>query len=168
MGIIQELPVSNGKAIADLVTLHSTAHCYEIKGSRDKLSRVLTQGEQYITSFTKVTLVTSSKQAHIAKKILPHYWGIIEVRETPTKLAFNYVQSAKEHSKQSKQQSLEMLWKNELLSIIETKNIALPRKHLNKAQLAELIAASLNKKELNNQICRILINRPQTSLRQKG
>ena len=35
--VLQELHVHNGKAIADIVTLHSEAHCYEIKGATDHI-----------------------------------------------------------------------------------------------------------------------------------
>ncbi|MGI8431207.1 MAG: sce7726 family protein, partial [Chthoniobacterales bacterium] len=38
--VIEELHVHNGRAIADVVTLHSEAHCYEIKGATDRIERI--------------------------------------------------------------------------------------------------------------------------------
>ena len=42
--VLEELHVHNGRAIADVVTLHAEAHCYEIKGETDRIERILTQG----------------------------------------------------------------------------------------------------------------------------
>ena len=93
--MIEELPVNNGRAIADLVALHEQPHCYEIKGSHDKVSRALAQGVLYATSFNKMTLVTSYKQALIAKTLLPTYWGILAVFKKPTGFEFKFIRGAK-------------------------------------------------------------------------
>jgi len=57
--VLQELHVHSGKAIADIVTLHSEAHCYEIKGATDRIERITAQGVYYNATFRRITLVTT-------------------------------------------------------------------------------------------------------------
>ena len=45
--VIEELPVSYGSAIADVVGIYNTLHCYEIKGETDTVQRIQKQGEFY-------------------------------------------------------------------------------------------------------------------------
>ena len=51
--VLEELHVHNGRAIADVVALHTEAHCYEIKGSTDKVERVQSQGNYYNKVFRR-------------------------------------------------------------------------------------------------------------------
>ena len=59
--VIEELPVSYGSAIADVVGIYNTLHCYEIKGETDTVQRIQKQGEFYNKSFPLITLVTPSE-----------------------------------------------------------------------------------------------------------
>ncbi|MGH9693511.1 MAG: sce7726 family protein [Bryobacteraceae bacterium] len=74
--VIEELHVHNGKAIADIVTLHSEAHCYEIKGSTDRIERIAVQGTYYNAAFRRITLVTTSCKLRRALKLVPPFWAL--------------------------------------------------------------------------------------------
>src|SRR6187549_3456621 len=74
--VLQELHVHNGRAIADIVTLHSEAHCYEIKGATDRIERIAVQGTFYNTAFRRITLVTTECKVRRALKLAPPCWGI--------------------------------------------------------------------------------------------
>ncbi len=54
--VLEELHVHNGNAIADVVTLHAEAHCYEIKGATDRIERITVQGAYYTAAFRRITL----------------------------------------------------------------------------------------------------------------
>src|SRR5271154_2323807 len=75
--VLQELHVHNGKAIADVVTLHSEAHCYEIKGETDRIERITGQGVYYNAVFRRITLVTTECNLRQARKLAPKFWGIM-------------------------------------------------------------------------------------------
>src|SRR4051794_6277919 len=75
--VIQELHVQNGKAVADVVTLHSEAHCYEIKGATDRIDRIAAQSLFYNASFRWITLVTTECKLRRALKLVPPFWGIM-------------------------------------------------------------------------------------------
>jgi hypothetical protein len=73
--IIDELRIHNGNAIADVVTIHKTMHCYEIKGDSDSITRAQQQAEFYNTFFPKITLVTTEKHYKNALKKIPVFLG---------------------------------------------------------------------------------------------
>lgn len=76
---LEELRVAGGKAIADVVSLTNDIECYEIKSSADNLKRIVRQGWQYGRVFDYVTLVADTKHIPSAIKVIPDWWGILEV-----------------------------------------------------------------------------------------
>lgn len=78
--ILEELRVHNGNAIADVVAVYSTAHCYEIKGENDSVQRILRQSRFYDLAFNRTTLVTTDKQLEKALRLAPPHWGIMRAR----------------------------------------------------------------------------------------
>jgi hypothetical protein len=153
--VVEELRVHNGNAIADVVALHTEAHCYEIKGCNDKVERVLTQGAYYNTAFRKITLVTTQNHLKKALLITPLHWGIILAEYDGERVTLRYSRGAKANPLFDKELALLTLWKSEMLSILqETKHKRKPRD-----LLAQLISSSKKKVELSNNICEVLLNR---------
>ena len=155
--IMEELSVHNGNAIADVVTLHNEAHCYEIKGDGDKIERILTQGEYYNLSFRKITLVTTNKHLLKAIKLAPDFWGIMIAEEVESKVIIKYMRRAKNNPNFDKSVALLTLWKDEMLNLVHTKNKQDIKK--SRAVLAELIAGSKRKMELSQDITLTLLDR---------
>src|SRR4051812_50228660 len=75
--VLEELHVHNGRAIADVVTLHLEAHCYEIKGETDRIERITTQCVYYNAAFRRITLVTTECNLRRALRLAPRFWGIM-------------------------------------------------------------------------------------------
>lgn len=155
--IIEELSVHNGNAIADVVTLHNEAHCYEIKGDGDKIERILTQGEYYNLSFRKITLVTTNKHLLKAIKLAPDFWGIMVAEEVESAVIIKYIRRAKNNPNFDKSVALLTLWKDEMLNLINRENKK--DKKSSRAVLAELIAGSKRKMELSQDITLTLLDR---------
>lgn len=154
--IIEELQVCNGNAIADVVALYTEAHCYEIKGSRDKVERVLTQGRFYNSSFRKITLVTTENHLEKALSICPIFWGVmVAVYDSTNNLGLRHVRGAKINPEFCKELALLTLWKSEMLSILDE------QEHKRKPRdfLAQLISSNKKKVELSNSICDLLVSR---------
>lgn len=161
--IIEELHVHNGNAIADVVTLHREAHCYEIKGQNDKINRVCSQGAYYDTCFRKITLVTTQNHLSKAFKITPAHWGIVLASyadHSCKKIIFKHHRAAHNNPFFDKKIAALTLWKSEMLSIIEGKvNKRDPRE-----RLANMISNQKKKAELSNQISDALYSRYQTPI----
>jgi hypothetical protein len=155
--ILEELPVHNGNAIADVVALYKEAHCYEIKGDGDKIERAIKQGYYYNLSFRKITLVTTTKHIKKSVNILPKFWGIILAEEKNNKVILKYKRQAQNNPHFNKNIALLILWKSEMITLIK-ENKEKQQKN-NKLTLAKLISNSKRKVELSYNISKLLLLR---------
>lgn len=153
--IVEELRVHNGNAIADVVALHSEAHCYEIKGCNDRIDRISTQGEYYNRAFRRITLVTTERNLKQAIRISPRFWGLMIARPCAGEVKFSHVRKAALNQNFSKEIAAMTLWKSEMLKLVKGKLYqSKPRDYL-----AKLIAETKRELELSVRICDLLISR---------
>lgn len=150
--ILEELPVNNGNAIADIVAIYNEPHCFEIKGDGDKIERILTQGESYNLCFRKITLVTTKKFEKRCLKLAPLFWGIIIAQTTDKGISLKYIRKAQVNPLFDKEVALYALWKDELLHLIEQEKINIKYSEKNKSYMSNLLSKQLSKKKLNEKI----------------
>lgn len=157
-GIIEELWVHDGQAIADVVALEDEAHCYEIKGCNDKVERILVQGTHYNACFRRITLVTTDRGLPKALRVSPVFWGIIVAQIKDKEIRLHHVRLAKNNPNFTKQVAVLTLWKQEMLNLLKDPS------HYRKPRetLARLIAATKGKIELSTHICEMLLGRQRT------
>lgn len=153
--VLEELHVHNGRAIADVVALHSEAHCYEIKGATDRIERIVAQGGYYNSAFRRITLVTTECNLKRARKLAPRFWGII-VAVDDGEVRFRHVRAAKLNPKFDRRSAAMTLWKSEMLELVS--HTGAERKA--RSHLAELIAQTRRDLEVSMSICELLITRP--------
>ncbi|MEO5957655.1 MAG: sce7726 family protein [Opitutaceae bacterium] len=153
--VLEELHVHNGRAIADVVTLHAEAHCYEIKGATDRIERIVAQGAYYNAAFRRITLVTTECNLRRARKLAPRFWGII-VAVDDGEVRFRHVRAAQLNPKFEKQTAAMTLWKSEMLELVSDEGAERKPKRL----LAELIAETRRELQVSMSICELLITRP--------
>jgi hypothetical protein len=77
---LPEFALYGGANRADYAALNGLSHGYEIKSDRDTLIRLPEQRDAYNAVFEKATLVSAIRHLSEAKKIIPSWWGIIEVK----------------------------------------------------------------------------------------
>ena len=157
--VIEELRVHNGNAIADVVALYSEAHCFEIKGCTDKITRITRQGAFYNTAFRRITLVVTDRNLRRAKRISPRHWGIMVARYVGGNVRLSYVRPARVNPRFDKALAIQTLWKSEMLSMV-----AADKAHVRRSRefLANLICATGRKTEVSSRICELLVARQQT------
>jgi hypothetical protein len=160
--LLGEVRINNGLAIADLVSIGiKTTHCYEIKSDKDKIARVLEQSKSFDIVFKKISLITTLSQYKKAIDIIPSYWGIIVVSNTPRNKVY-YYRKAVYSPYFSKQKALHTLWRDELLDIILMKNIN--EKSIYRSSRSKIIDILCNNLSAT-EICRLtnffLLNRQQ-------
>lgn len=159
LSIIEELHIDNGRAIADVVAIHNNLHCYEIKGESDSIKRIKTQANFYNKSFNKVTLVTTKNHLSWAVKNSPSFWGILLVEhKDDISISLKYIRKANNNPHFSKEISLMMLWKEELLTIASDMKIK-TRSSYTRSELANLISCSLSKEKLLEVVRIAIFNR---------
>jgi len=151
--LLSEVRINNGLAIADLVSIGiNTTHCYEIKSDKDKITRVLEQSKSFDIVFSKISLITTLAHYKKALNIIPPYWGIIVVSNTP-KTKVHYCRKAENSPHFSKQKALYTLWRDELLKIILTKNIN--EKSTNRSSRSKMIDILCNNLS-TTETCRLM------------
>ena len=155
--IVEELHVHNGRAIADVVTLHSEAHCYEIKGAADRIERVTAQGVYYNAAFRRITLVTTECNLRRALRLAPRFWGIIVAIADGIVVRFRHIQAARLNPNFEKQSAAMTLWKSEMLELVSEPGAERKPRRL----LAQLIAETRRELELSMSICDLLLGRRQ-------
>ena len=156
--ILEELYVHRGNAIADVVTVHSEAHCYEIKGDKDKIDRLARQGNYYNKVFRKITLVTTERKLQEALKKAPSFWGIIVASEMEGIVRFKYIRKISTNPLFDKELALATLWKNELSNLNKELKLDIPIK-TNKRDFALSLAANMSKIQTNRWIAESLVSR---------
>ena len=153
--VLQELHVHNGKAIADVVTLHSEAHCYEIKGATDRIERITAQGIYYNAAFRRITLVTTECNLRRALMLAPRFWGIMVAIADGEAVRFRHVRAATLNPNFEKQSAAMTLWKSEMLELVSVPGAKRKPRRL----LAQLIAETRRELDLSMTICDLLIGR---------
>ena len=153
--VLEELRVHNGNAIADVVALFEEAHCYEIKGSTDKIERIAVQSTYYNTAFRRITLVTTEGNLKRAMRITPRFWGIMIASDDAEEITFRHMRGAKQNPGFTKELALMTLWKSEMLELLQRQECQRKPRNV----LAQLISATKRKAELSSHICEILLGR---------
>lgn len=153
--VLEELHVHNGSAIADVVTLHAEAHCYEIKGATDRIERIVAQGNFYNAAFRRITLVTTECNLKRARKLAPRFWGILVAIEDEGDVRFRHVRAARLSPQFEKRRAAMTLWKSEMLELVPEAGAEKKPRRL----LAELIAETRRELELSMNICELLLGR---------
>ena len=155
--ILEELHVHNGNAIADVVTLDREAHCYEIKGSGDKIARIREQGYYYDSVFRRITLVTTENHIKKALELASPHWGIMLAKITDQKIVIQNIRGSKISPLFDKEKALRTLWKCEMLDLLEDPKCQRSSKEV----LSQLIAETTKNLQISSQICSMLIDRSQ-------
>lgn len=159
--VLEELRVHNSNAIADVVTIHQSLHCYEIKGDNDSINRALQQAIYYNKSFPKITLVTTKKYEKLALKKLPHFWGIIICKHTSNSIVLSYLRKATNNPLIEKKSALLSLWKSELEEFAKELSITDLKKNQNRdifaSKISEVITLDKLKKGMSQKISNRII-----------
>lgn len=155
--IVEELRISNGSAIADIVTLRNEAHCYEIKGSTDKIERIQDQRVFYNRSFRRITLVTTENHILKAMAMAPTFWGVLVVKITAGGLRFRRIRAERVNPHFHSESALQILWKDELAKLVRHPEIDIRKQ--TRESLAKIIAESTKISEVSVSICTTLAHR---------
>ena len=161
--IIEELRVHNGKAIADVVAVHTEAHCYEIKGDGDNIDRILVQEKFYNPSFRKITLVTTDKHLKKALSTASAFWGIMVAEYKNGTIQLKYVRRALQNPYFDKKIALLALWKDEMLELLGNDDKKTKTARQSRIVIAEMLSNKKKKVELSQHIALTLLNRAKVN-----
>lgn len=161
--ILEEVRVHNGNAVADVVSIHTRPHCYEIKGETDTVSRIVRQGQFYDRAFQRITLVTTENHLDSAARLAPAHWGIMvaTVGSANGMPALSHLRKATDSPDFDKQIALLTLWRSELLSLCGVAEANLAK--VNRLGITEHLAKLSPANDISSWIGEKLIGRQMTS-----
>ena len=158
--IIDELKLCQGDAIIDIAVFNGSINGYEIKSDSDTLERLPKQIEIYNKVFNKMTIVTGDKYIDNIFRIVPEWWGIIKVINGSSKIDnFVVVRENKENQHIDSIALIQLLWKDEILELLELFNIKSGVKGKSKKVLWKITSDNIELKHIENFVKNKIKNR---------
>jgi len=142
--VMEEVAVHKGSSRIDIAVFNGSIHGYEIKSDLDTLERLPTQITHYSKVFDYITVICGSKHTEKVDKLLPDYYGIIEVKEKIKQLGCTVLRKPIINPERDCKAILDLLWKEELSQILELLNITKGLKNKTKAKQIEVIGPMLD------------------------
>lgn len=146
--VVRELKLSVARARIDLAVLNGSFHGYEIKSARDTLQRLPAQIEAYTKVFDYLTIVTEEKYCDKIIEIAPDWVGVLVCSNIKGQ-EVNTVRKGNLNPYRDGFHLADLLWKEELISILTELRIPFKKKHRNWL-LCETLAANIKVTELAN------------------
>ncbi len=158
--ILNELGLCSGAARVDVAVVNGSLNGYEIKSARDTLERLPGQAEIYGRTLDSVTVVASGSHLGKIKGMVPRWWGIMEAVAGPKGVVLSEIRSAKTNPAIEVLSVVQLLWREEALSIL--KDLGLDKGMHSKPRrvLWETIARALSRRQLRETVRRCLKSRP--------
>ncbi|HCH7782467.1 TPA: sce7726 family protein [Pseudomonas aeruginosa] len=154
---LEEVQINAGEIRADLVQVQDM-HCYEIKSAGDTLNRLIGQGSRYARVFELVTLVLAERHLKKAMPMLPTWWGVALIPDTPAQ-DFQHLRRATPIVRQEAETLATLLNRNEVLAVLA--EIGATRGYRSKSlyQIQNALAEMLPLPELKSQVRQRLLIR---------
>lgn len=151
LATLEEVHVCNGNAIADVVAVYKTMHCYEIKGETDSITRIVRQSQFYDQAFPRITLVTTANHIRRAETIAPKHWGIVLANpSTNGSVILKHVRRATRNPCYLPEIALQSLWRSELINFPLHTNVSIEK--MNKQKIAKLIVSTSSTSVINESV----------------
>ena len=145
--MIDEFEILQGRSRADVTIINGHLHCYEIKSSHDDLSRLPGQVVAYNKIFEYISLVSTKKHIHSAKKIIPDWWGIFCIEKTKKNHRLLKIRNPKKNKETDVSELVKLLWRDEVLDELKKRNLDKGIRTKPKKILWGKLATSINKQE---------------------
>lgn len=118
--IVEEMGIWSGSVRIDVAVINGELHGYELKSARDTLERLAGQVEIYNQVFDRVTLVTAERHLCNASAKIPSWWGVtLAYPGDHGMIALREITVAQRNVGIVPLRVARLLWRDELLSILE-------------------------------------------------
>jgi len=148
--VIDEFGLNNGDCRADIAVINGHLCGFEIKSANDNLNRLDRQISFYDSVFDYSTIVVEEKHLSKIIELVPNWWGIILCKKGGKgDVKFTTARKSQKNNSSNPDSIVRLLWKDEIVSILQSKGI--PEKILKqpKYKLYSLVVSIFKKEELN-------------------
>lgn len=122
--VIEELGLCQGRVRVDVAAVNGTLHAFEIKSDRDRLDRLPTQVEVYSKVVDRATIVVGARHIDSALEIVPAWWGVLLVGVESDGVRLEPVRGGSSNPARDPRALVELLWREEALSLLEARDSA--------------------------------------------
>lgn len=122
--IIDELGLCRGQVRVDVAVVNGLLHGYEIKSDRDSLRRLAIQVEVYGKVLDRATLVIGHRRTAEALKMIPEWWGVLQVNSRAYGLQFKTLRRAQKNPHRDPYSLVELLWLDDAIALLEERKVA--------------------------------------------
>ena len=152
--VIDELGIAHGSSRIDIAVITKRLLGYEIKSEKDTLRRLPQQIRYYNSVFNRVTLIVDYRHAYEALKIIPIWWGVrlVEMKSSG-EVYFSIAREARENPSPDKYSIAQLLWRNEVLQILEETEADRSIRAKSRDELYKRIAESTEIDKLRASVC---------------
>jgi hypothetical protein len=158
--VIDELGIAHGKNRADIAVLNGTIHGYEIKSSKDTLTRLPEQIGEYSRCFEKVSVIAAPNHIEKLLATLPEWCGlIVAAKGKKGAITFKTLRRAKKNPKVETYAMAHFLWRREIIDILCQLGIAEKNLKTSRENLYKLLPSSVSTSELSQWIKEKFISR---------
>lgn len=134
--ILDELGICCGRVRADMAVVNGELKGFEIKSDQDTLLRLRSQTSLYCRVFDTVSVVVAAKHLEKARKIVPHWWGVLVAEKSGN--ADTKIRSHRRERKNPYPDPLaiaQLIWRDEAFDLLKAHNLhsglrSKPRKFL--------------------------------------
>lgn len=159
--IIQEFALKHGLSRVDIAVLGQEIHGYEIKSDYDQLSRLSKQVGIYSEVLDKASLVVGQKHLLPGSKLIPEWWGLMLCFETyHNEVKIIQIRAAENNPSPSNKALAQLLWKNEVISLLEKNSVKGGLKSQRREHLYEIAAENFPRNTIRKAVVSSLTNRP--------
>jgi hypothetical protein len=121
---VEELGLCQGRVRIDLAVVNGVLHGYEIKSDRDRLDRLPSQMDSYGRVLDRVSIVAGPRHLDDVLRMLPAWWGVLRAAPAGDDVRIDSVRPPRENPAQTPRALAELLWRDEALALLETRNAA--------------------------------------------
>lgn len=153
--VLDELGVCENSARVDVSVLNGSLIGFEIKSESDSLKRLSRQAFFYNQVFHRMSLVVDFQHLEEAKDIVPDWWGLIGVRNSPEGILLEQCQEGCQNPDQDPHAVAQLLWRWELLEELEHRGIDKGVRSKRRRAMCARLAKHLQLKE----VCSLVLRR---------
>ncbi|RKH64135.1 hypothetical protein D7W81_19110 [Corallococcus aberystwythensis] len=134
--MLPEMGLEYGLVRVDLAALSSARfHGYEVKANADTLRRLPVQAHCYSAVLDRCTLVAGAHHLARGQTLVPKWWGLVLARGGADGVTLEDVRPAADNPSPNPGATLHLLWRVELLALLEKTGEARGLRSTGKARL---------------------------------
>lgn len=142
--LIYEMDICYGSSRVDVAVVNGKMHGYEIKSERDSLERLPYQIKAYNMIFDTVSIVAANDHLEKVNILIPEFWGIYSVEKNENKARLVRKRQARINPSVDIFSVSQLLWKEELISLLMVNGICKGIKSKTRQQLGRVAVEKID------------------------